>query len=251
MPQYEHSTGLHARHVRLVSGEGVEAVAAKAWAFRYWVECDATARFARMAERLAKIGTAAPLVQMALDASSDEARHSGYCADLAARYGKKVEPGPTEATEIAPERLGLKKRAIYEVVAACLAETESTVMLVTLMGAAKNEDMKKILREFAKDEVKHAQFGWAVLAAYKDRMDLSFLSGWIPWMLRTTAGDSFKRPTAGAEDERLAEHGVLPYSMRRKVFIDTLRDVVFPGLESLSIDTAPSRAWLDQSVSPA
>jgi hypothetical protein len=232
-------------------GDPPEFLAGKAWAFRYLVECDAKARFARMADRIAKIGSPAPLVQMARKASDDEGRHSGYCAELAADYGRPVEPGPTEATEIAPAKLPFRKRVIYEVVAACLAETESTVMLVTLMGATKNPKMKKILREFAQDEVMHAQFGWAVLASQKDKTSLSFLASWIPWMLKTTAGDSFNKPAPGVEDGRLAEHGVLPYSMRRKVFIDTLEDVIFPGLEALAIDTAASRAWLEASVQRA
>jgi hypothetical protein len=229
----------------LTAGHPPELVAGKAWVFRYWVECDATARFARMADRLEEIETPAPLVAMARKASTDEWRHSGYCAELAADYGRAVEPGPTQSTEIAPAKLAFRKRVIYEVAAACLAESESSVMLVTLMGATKNPKMKRVLREFAKDEVMHAQLGWGVLASHKDRMNLGFLATWIPWMLKTTAGDSFRNPAPGGEDERLADHGVLPYSMRRQVFIDTLHDVIFPGLEALSIDTAPSRAWLE------
>jgi hypothetical protein len=225
-----------------------ELIAGKAWAFRYWVECDAKARFSRLAEDLAEIRTPPPLVSMAVRASTDEGRHADYCGELAARYGRPVEPGPTEPAEIAPARLGFKKRVLYELVAVCLAESESTVMLVALMGATKNEEMKRILREFARDEVAHAQFGWAVLASQKERTDLSFLSAWIPWMLRTTAGDSFKRPAPGVEDDRVAEHGVLPYSMRRRVFVDTLNEVIFPGLETLGIDTSLSRAWLKAAV---
>jgi hypothetical protein len=201
-----------------------------------------------MGEDLAKMRTPAPLVNMAVQASKDEGRHAGYCGELAARYGRSVDPGPTMPAEIAPARLGFKKRVLYEVAAVCLAESESTVMLVALIGATKNEEMKKILREFARDEVTHAQFGWAVLASQRERADLSFLSDWIPWMLRTTAGDSFKRPAPGVEDDRVAEHGVLPFSMRRRVFIDTLNDIIFPGLETLAIDTTASRAWLRASV---
>jgi hypothetical protein len=233
----------------LTRGHAPELVAGKAWAFRYWVECDATARFARMVDRLEEIKTPAPLVAMARQASKDEWRHSGYCAELAADYGRAVIPGPIESSEIAPAKLSFRKRVIYEVVASCLAESESSVMLVTLMGASKNPKMKRILREFAKDEVMHAQLGWGVLASHKDRMNLGFLATWIPWMLQTTAGDSFRSPAPGGEDPRLADHGVLPYSLRRQVFIDALLDVIFPGLEALSIDTAPSRAWLEASVS--
>jgi hypothetical protein len=233
--------------VRLVkphNGPSVQEVAGKAWPFRQWVESDATARFARMARRLEKIGTPAPLVELAAKASRDEERHAGYCAELAAHYDHPLQDPVTTPSEIAPKALRQRQRVLYEVAASCLAETESTVMLVTLMDGAKNTKMRKLLREFARDEVTHARFGWAVLASHRESDDLSFLSEWIPWMLRTTAGDSFKPAHKGPEDEALLEHGVLPYSRRRHVFIKALDDVIFPGLEALGVDARPSRAWL-------
>jgi len=203
-----------------------------------------------MADRLRGIGTNAKLVRMAESASRDETKHAGYCAEEAARFGKTVDTAPVVPSEIAPPELQGWRRTLYEVTASCMAETESTAMLVTLIGATPSTRMKSLLREFAEDEVKHARFGWAVLAAHKERDDLSYLSQWVPWMLRTTAGDSFKH-AAGPEDPELLELGVLPFTARRKVFIDSLEGVIFPGLEALGIDTAESRAWLGEATTPA
>jgi hypothetical protein len=233
--------------VRLVS-ETPERAAGKAWAFRHAVERDATMRFGRLAGRLERIGTPAPLVRLAEKASKDEDRHAGYCAELAGRYAAPLLDEPPVPSEIAPSRLRARQRVLYEVAAICMAETESTAMLVTLMGAATGGPMRSLLREFSRDEVKHARFAWAVLASHKERDDLAFLGQWIPWMLRTTAGDSFKPDAKGPEDPRLLEHGVLPYSMRKQVFVRTLDDVIFPGLEALGIDSRPSRAWLAGAV---
>lgn len=224
-----------------------EQVAAKAWAFRHAVEVDATTRFARMAARLARIGTPAPLVELAAASSRDESRHADYCAELAGRYRAPLLTEPVVASEIAPARLPFRKRVLYEVAAVCVSETESTVMLVTLMGETSG-DMHALLRELSRDEVTHARFGWAVLASHKDTDDSSFLARWIPWMLRATAGDSFVEETRGPEDPTLAKHGVLPYSSRRRVFLKTLEDLVFPGLEALGVDAGPSRAWLAKSL---
>ena len=202
-----------------------------------------------MAERLERIGTAAPLIARAVRASHDEARHAEHCADLAARYDHALAEVPAEPREIAPTQLtSSRHRVLYEVAATCLAETESSVMLVTLMQHTKSAEMRKLLRELSRDEVDHARFAWAVLGSHRHVDDLSFLARWIPWMLSTTAGDSFKRGAAGPEDPGLVEHGVLPYSLRRKVFIDALEDVIFPGLDALAIDSAPSRAWLAKLV---
>lgn len=228
--------------------ESVERAAGKAWAFRHAVERDATMRFGRMAGRLERLGTPAELVRLAEKASSDESRHMGYCGELAEKYRAPLLPDPVVPSEIAPPRLRPRQRVLYEVAATCVAETESTAMLVTLMGAAKRRAMRSLLREFSRDEVTHARFGWAVLASHKATDDLSFLGVWIPWMLQTTAGDSFKAESKGPEDAELLQHGVLPYSARRRVFIETLDGVIFPGLEALGIDAGPSRAWLAKAV---
>jgi rubrerythrin len=228
--------------------ESPEEFAGKAWAFRHAVERDATMRFGRMARRLERIGTPAHLVKLAEKASNDEERHMGYCADLADKYGAKLRDEPLVPSEIAPARLRPRQRVLYEVAATCVAETESTHMLVTLMGAAKKRAMRSLLREFSRDEVTHARMGWAVLASHKDSDDLSFLAKWIPWMLSTTAGDSFAPHRTGIEDPSLYDHGVLPYSVRRRVFIQALDDVIFPGLEALGVDSGPSRAWLARIV---
>jgi len=228
--------------------ESPEETAGKAWAFRHAVETDATIRFGRMARRVEKIGTPPSLVKLAEKASKDESRHAGYCAEMAERYRAPLLRDPIVASEIAPRELKPRQRVLYEVAASCMAESESTMMLVTLMGAAKNSKMRSLLREFSRDEVQHARFGWAVLASHKDRDDLSFLAKWIPWMLRTTAGDAFEPESKGPEDEALVEHGVLPYSVRKRVFVQALDEVIFPGLEELGVDSRPSRAWLARAT---
>jgi hypothetical protein len=224
--------------------DATRAAAGRAWAFRYGVERDAEARFLRMATRLESIGTPRSLVARATRASRDEARHAVGCADLAARYGHALPEVPDEPREIAPAELLPRQRVLYEVAASCLAESESSVMLVALLEHAKDRAMRAVLRELSRDEVAHARFGWGVLASHRLSDDLSFLARWIPWMLTTTAGDSFARTPPPEEDRAIVEHGVLPYSMRRQVFIDALSDVIFPGLDALGIDSLPSRAWL-------
>jgi len=225
-----------------------EAIAGKAWAFRHWVEHDAALRYARLASDLDAIGTPKALVDLALEAASDERRHAGFCAEQAARYDHALRDVPSAPVEIRPAKLSERKRTLYEVAAVALAETESIVMLLALREHVKGRAMRNLLKRFATDEVTHARFAWAVLESQRTRMDLSFLARWIPWMLRTTVGDSFAPPKKGTEDPTLVEHGVLPYTLRRKVFIDTIVDVVIPGLEKLGIDAKPTRAWLDASI---
>lgn len=225
-----------------------EQIAGKAWSFRHWVECDATLRFQRLATDLAAIETPATLVNLTESSRGDEEKHQGFCADQAARYGTPLQPEPSEAVEIRPAKLSLRKRVLYEIAAITVSETESTVMLLALRDAVKGSAMRSLLKAFAEDEVKHAKLGWAVLEAHRHTTDLSYLARWIPWMLRTTVGDSFAPAKKGHEDPRLIEHGVLPYTMRKQVFVDTLEDVVMPGLDKLGIDSKPTRKWLESST---
>jgi hypothetical protein len=39
--------------------------------------------------------------------------------------------------------------------------------------------------------------------------------------------------------------GGLVRSSRRSIFVDTMRDVVFPGLQQFGVDTKAARSWLD------
>ena len=235
------------RRLRVVT-ESPARLAGKAWAFRHAVERDATMRFGRLARRLERIGTPAPLVKMAEQASKDESKHMGYCGELAEKYGAPLLDEPLVPSEIAPSELRPRQRVLYELAATCVAETESTHMLLTLLGGAKKGAMRALLREFSRDEVTHARMGWAVLASHKSSDDLSFLATWIPYMLATTAGDSFAPHQRGSEDPSLFDHGVLPFSVRKQVFVQALEDVIFPGLEALGVDSAPSRAWLTKAL---
>lgn len=226
----------------------IEEIAGKAWAFRHWVEHDARLRFARLARDLESMRTPSALVELGEQSSRDEDKHAGHCAEQAARYKHALHPVPEKETTISPAKLSRPKQVLYEIAAVAVAETESTVMLLALRDEVKGHAMRSLLKEFAKDEVTHAKWAWAVLEAHRTKIDLSYLARWIPWMLKTTVGDSFAPAKKGQENPELIEHGVLPYTMRKKVFIDTLEDVVFPGLDKLSIDSGPSRKWLAESI---
>ena len=43
---------------------------------------------------------------------------------------------------------------------------------------------------------------------------------------------------------RCSGSGVLPLEKKREVFLGTLEQVVFPGLERFGVDPEPGRSWL-------
>ncbi len=232
----------------------VGRLAASAWRFRWEVELEAEARFARLAARLERIGAGRGLVELALRSSRDERRHAGLCAELAGGYGLPVPAAYRPAVrELAPSGLQLRGQVLYEVVAACcITETESMGVLTALLDAARGARLRGVLRELARDEVRHSRLGWAHLASEHAQGTTSFLGPLVPAMLEGSAGPGLFAPPGPEEeeDERLLEHGVLPRRRKLEVFRRTLEEVVFPGLDQLGVDTAPARAWLAGKLHP-
>jgi hypothetical protein len=229
----------------------LRAVAAEAWRFRWEVECEAEARFARLGGRLEALGAPPQVVALARRASADEQRHAAHCARLAASLGVTVpsEPHPPPAP-IAPSGLEEEDAVTYELVAACcVAETVSVAVLTRLLPAAGDPALRAVLHELAEDEVGHARLGWAHLAVAASRGRTAFLGGHLAAMLRGSADEGLFEPAGPAEeDPALLAHGVLPRAEKRELFVRALEEVVFPGLEGAGVDVAAGRAWLEGAL---
>lgn len=220
----------------------------KAWAFRARVEVDAAQRFTRLAAAISEFDPDSPSVPLMRRAAEDERRHAGLCAELSAAYGVPVDTAPGASTDIAPSGLSPRQAVLYEVVAACcITETESVATLATLLEEDAAPRVRTTLHEIARDEIVHGRMGWAHLAREAAQFDVTFLAPWIPVMLAGTVDEGLFSDSASAtEPEGLLSHGVLPHAQKRDVFVQTLLNVVFPGLDSFGVDTGPARAWLAQ-----
>jgi hypothetical protein len=180
-------------------------------------------------------------------AADDERRHADLCARLARQYGE--DPGGDAAdVRIAPPGFGPREAALYETVAACcVTETASVATVASLLAADALPEVRDALHEIARDEVAHGRMGWAHLAREAAAHDVSFLGRFVEPMLAAAAGEGlFAAGDAALESPELLLHGVLPLSQKREIFVQTLGEVVFPGLEQFGIDAGPGRAWLSE-----
>jgi hypothetical protein len=126
-----------------------------------------------------------------------------------------------------------------------VTETESVATLTTLLAQEAEPAVESVLREIVRDEVQHARIGWAHLAREHASYDVSFLSRFIPAMIRGAAPGLFGgKPQP--EDDALLRHGVLPEFRKRDVFIGALEEIVFPGLEKFGIDVTKAREVLEE-----
>jgi hypothetical protein len=232
-------------------GEVVRARVAGTWAFRARAEVEATARFARMAEELAAIGASDVVVQGALAAAEDEARHRDLCAALAERWGD-----PSARDHVAPKtRIGRacmdpRDRLLWELVAVCcIGETMNTSLLARCLEVAKDDDIRRTLHALLKDEVRHARLGWAHLAAERAAGRGAFLGALLPLMLEASVEPGFlagKLQTPWTE--AMHPYGELSHTELVGIFRETLEQVIFKGLDGVGIDTSAGRAWLREHV---
>jgi len=220
--------------------------AAEAWAFRARVEQEAALRFDRLAATVASFDDDSPVPAMMRRAANDERRHTQLCARLAGSLGRPVALEPIELPAIAPRSLDARKAALYEVVAACcITETESMSVLTTLLAGEPDPEVREVLHAISRDEVVHSRMGWAHLAREASTAEVAFLGPLVPGMLAGTIDEGlFGAPPADEDPEGLLRLGVLPLAKKREVFLGTLEQVVFPGLEKFGVDPEPARRWL-------
>jgi rubrerythrin len=225
--------------------------AAEAWAFRARVEQEAALRFERLAAVVASFDPGSPVPAMMRRAADDERRHTELCARLAGSLGSPVTLEPEVGLpSIAPRSLDERQATLYEVVAACcITETESMATLTTLMAAEPDPEVREVLHSISKDEVVHSRMGWAHLSRESAAGEVAFLGALIPGMLAGTIDAGlFGAPPADEDREGLLHLGVLPLEKKREVFLGTLEQVVFPGLERFGVDAEPGRRWLARAV---
>ncbi len=221
--------------------------AAESWALRYRVERSAEQRFARIAERLAGIDPASPVIAMAASAVDDERRHAAGCARLARSFGAGDDSLPEEVPvpEIAPSSLDARRALLYDVIAVCcVAETESVSTLTELLHHQMEPEVHALVHEIARDEVRHAQLGWAHLARESAAYEVSFLGRYLPAML-DGGGAAALFDDAPEEDAALLRYGVAPRQLQRTVLLTTLEEVIAPGLRQFGVDDQPLLRWIE------
>ena len=119
-----------------------------------------------------------------------------------------------------------------------------------LVERARDSVAKSVLHSILRDEVVHSRLGWAFLAEEHARGARDCVSERLAAMLSSTLPDELfdAREDANAIDGVLAGFGSLERTERRRVVRETLRDVIFPGLERFGIETRRGKAWLDERL---
>jgi hypothetical protein len=224
--------------------------AATLWAFRARAELEAAARFQRIADELVRVRVGAALVDLAAQSAIDERRHHVLCAELAQHLGG-LDVAHVEAPAT-PLRTGLhdpREQLLYEMIAmSCITESLSAALLLQMKREAEDREVARVVHEVLCDEIRHARLGWAHLAAESSRRSVAFVAPHLPAMLAATVDDEIFADGTGQD---LGGLGGLARPTRCRIFVETMREVVFPGLRRFGVDTMAAEQWLRSRERPA
>ena len=225
------------------------AVVARTWAYRGQSERRAEKRFARLARELEQTGASPVVIDLTRAAVDDEQRHAGLCDALAEEYGWAVSGSASVAdpAPLGPPELGLSDRVLFEMVAFCaFTETLNAAMLTQILKRARVPRIRDAVHAIVKDEVAHSRAGWAHLHDRRAQGHGAFLSALLPQLFEQARVEDIFRADPSREGPRMADYGELDDASRTAIFRAVMRDVFFPGLESLGLDTRAGRDWLSE-----
>ena len=237
------------------SGDASDTVRRRAaaweWTCRHEFELEARSRFGRLAESLDEQHAPAAIVQLSRRAAEDEDRHAFICRGVIDYLGGPVpEDRPVFAPAAHPEKMSAKSQLLYELVAmSCVTETLSCTLLGLMVERTRDMRLKSRMQSILEDEVRHSRLGWAYLSEQAASGPQRMIADYLPAMLAGTVHEEIFRPQMETPlDSALGDMGVLSRPERLEVFLDTMNQVVFPGLERFGIDSSAGRRWLQEQT---
>ena len=228
--------------------------AARTWAERAQAELGASRRFRELVARLKRVGAHPLIIRLVERAEHDEEQHAFLCArmarDLGHETGFSKPEGISSAASYSWEALSSERdRVLLDVVSmCCITESFNASLLHTLYSRAAADRTREILHHLLRDEVRHAQIGWAYLGEESKHRDCGFVAGHLHEMLDLSVRDAVFLPLPADASEASFDHGVLPLPLRREHFCNTLDEVIVPGFAHFGIDTSAMTAWRDHKL---
>lgn len=228
--------------------------AAVIWAERAQAELGAARRFRDVAVGLQSVGFPEHLAALAASAVRDEEEHAFLCAKMARALGH--ETGFAKPEGISPvaapswaERPDARERVLLDVIAmCCITESFNASLLHTLYSSAEVGSARTLLHRILKDEVRHAQLGWALLAAQSQDGGCDYVADHLEEMLDISVRDAVFLPATTEDAGERLSIGVLPRAQRSAHFCATLDEVIVPGFAHFGIDTTAMTSWRDHKL---
>ena len=223
------------------------------WRGRMINEHSSARVFDGLAKQLRAAGLSSDVVAEVQGFAAEERRHGVLCGSVVEALGGEAYAELPEGAEFpdhedADTALEAALRNMLSI--CCLSET----VAVSLIGAERLEmpagELRDLLTGIYADEVGHSRFGWRMLGVLAPTLDDA---------TKRRLGDYLEVAFAHLVEHELAhlpessqpppegvELGLCNGSDARRLFLDTVEDVIVPGLENYGIPAR--RAWRASQV---
>jgi hypothetical protein len=222
------------------------ARARRLWTVRAAAEHESALIFAGLLPFALEAGADLDTQTVILGMAEDEIRHAAICAEVARCLGGAPATPPALAIprSARPVAVQLLNHVIY---GNCMTETVNVARLVDASENARDPYMQQALHGLLSDEVRHARFGFALLADWarwlaghpdaRQATEQSLPQAFAA-LERTLSGVGAARDDFGADDLAL---GSPDPARLAEVFYRTVEEAVVPGLERAGF--AAGAAW--------
>jgi hypothetical protein len=214
------------------------------WLRRAEVELSAATLSAQIARGLLLDGSVDAVLDLAVQAVSDEIRHARICHAVAERYldrplcAPRSRPIDEPAFGDCPPPLS---RLLGLVLHSCINETFATVCLREGMRLATGVTARAATKQLLRDDLNHARIGWAHLASSHVDVDAKREIGQaLPTLLRLGRDGWLHELRADFDDPN---HAVLGQSRFPALMKTALTELVLPGFDLVGVDTHAARQW--------
>jgi hypothetical protein len=191
------------------------------------------------------------------EAASDELRHAEQCAAVVeALGGTAVAPLPElEAVPEHPDATPLEAALRNLISVGCMSETIAVSIIRAEQAELDDSVLGQVLSTILADEVAHARLGWGILGRCAPALDAELkarLSAYlVPAFAHQIAHEIPKLPVLDGGAGAAAQAGVCDGGLARKIFFDTMEQVIVPGLEKAGLDARTAWAAAQRQVDPA
>ncbi len=208
--------------------------------------------FAGLLPQLMAAGISAARQEACAGMIVDELRHGRQCAAVLLRLGEAPVATLPDLAPM-PQHAGCTplEAALRSVVSiSCLSETVAVALITAERQEIAHPGLDATLRGILADEVQHARFGWTLLdevageltPAERDRLS-RYLTAAFAHLERHELAHLSAQP---ALSEATVGMGVCDGQEARRLFYDTVADVIVPGLERHGL--AAQRAWAERKA---
>lgn len=190
------------------------------------------------------MAAAAPpaLLVEAATAATDELRHAEQCASVVlALGGEPVAPLPPLAPVPAHADAGPLEAVVRNLLSVgCLSETVAVSIIRAEQAELDGSALGEVLDRILADEISHARLGWRALGILLPGLDapararlqaylVDALAHQVEHEVPLLAGD-------GPRSAALSQTGVCEGGFARGLFLDTIEQIILPGLTRAGLD---------------